>query len=1041
MAYRLEGSDMVWDGVEQGIAPSPTKGTANIQNANIATETGEAMASYARSAQTFGQAQITNGTLTATVGLGAEFLDTSDALEVGQWIDITASTISLTSAPVQYAVVAGGGGGGGNSGGNVAGGGGAGGVRSGSLVLGVTSYAVTVGAGGAGGANTGAPGTTGSDSSIAALVVSKGGGGGGGSLDSGLSGGSGGGEGNGGAAPGSAIAGQGFGGGQSATPGGGGGGGGGASAIGGDAVTTSGGAGGAGLLVNIPGGGTFGGGGGGGADSGGTAGAGGAGGGGTGGTGVGGNPTNGTANTGGGGGGAGNGTDAGGNGGSGKVVITYPTGSITATGGTITTSGSDTIHTFNSSGTFQITAIPLQAGYYFVSQVDGSGNVTLSNGFDPSASFVISHGTSGTATFSTTHRSLTTAVVAKATEKYQTETTTEYRYYMLDADGYIWVYDTTATSLRWMLSDPTDYSTYDFTGMEILNGWLLVLNNTNIYGKPTVNLGPSFQMLDNSDLNNPFATHTNFAYTGHQGKMFYCDGNYLGEIFPTTSLQTSVANIQSYAAYDAAPISLTATGVLPAGAGAATLTTAWTAGVADAVYLLQFSTGETRSATLSTAKTAFSWSGGIVLDATTALVVLSSAEITELISGSMPYTLDSSGAVVRIPAVFFPVEGGTQPDNLDAETVYFIERLLPGNTFQVYAALTGGSPIDIVTGASGQQYFNTFYPIGDDAGINGSTTLVQYSPQRLNLPSFEVAQCIVEVGNSILIGGITNTLYPWNQIDALPSDLIALPESGVKTMVNVNNMAYVFAGNKGNIYITNNSVASLVYKVPDYCAGVPGTPLTYIEPKFTWGDAMYLRGRVYFSILDQTSTKAGNCGGVWSFVPTQNFYVGQDTGIALRLENRNSYGSYNGMATILLPNEEQDTIAPQFWSAWQNSYTVATSNSFGIDSTSTNPATLAVVETDLIPTGNFLTKQTFQQVEYKLTTPLASGDSVQLYYRLNSTDAWTSLGTVRQETDNPLSGYYPANFQKSQWLQVRAELTSNGGSTSSFVRLKEIRVR
>jgi hypothetical protein len=176
-------------------------------------------------------------------------------------------------------------------------------------------------------------------------------------------------------------------------------------------------------------------------------------------------------------------------------------------------------------------------------------------------------------------------------------------------------------------------------------------------------------------------------------------------------------------------------------------------------------------------------------------------------------------------------------------------------------------------------------------------------------------------------------------------------------------------------------------------------------------------------------------------VPTQNFYVGQDTGIALRLENRNSYGSYNGMATILLPNEEQDTIAPQFWSAWQNSYTVATSNSFGIDSTSTNPATLAVVETDLIPTGNFLTKQTFQQVEYKLTTPLASGDSVQLYYRLNSTDAWTSLGTVRQETDNPLSGYYPANFQKSQWLQVRAELTSNGGSTSSFVRLKEIRVR
>jgi prepilin-type N-terminal cleavage/methylation domain-containing protein len=78
---------------------------------------------------------------------------------------------------------------------------------------------------------------------------------------------------------------------------------------------------------------------------------------------------NGTINTGGGGGGA-NMSYAGGNGGSGIVIISYPSASMTATGGTITYTdannqnsrstsaypGGNTIHTFTSSGTFTVTA-------------------------------------------------------------------------------------------------------------------------------------------------------------------------------------------------------------------------------------------------------------------------------------------------------------------------------------------------------------------------------------------------------------------------------------------------------------------------------------------------------------------------------------------------------------------------------------------------------------------------------------------------------------------------------------------------------------
>ena len=67
--------------------------------------------------------------------------------------------------------------------------------------------------------------------------------------------------------------------------------------------------------------------------------------------------TNGVANTGSGGGGVcASGAGGVGNGGSGVVIIRYPTGAFVCTGGTITQSGGFTIHTFTSNGTFTRTA-------------------------------------------------------------------------------------------------------------------------------------------------------------------------------------------------------------------------------------------------------------------------------------------------------------------------------------------------------------------------------------------------------------------------------------------------------------------------------------------------------------------------------------------------------------------------------------------------------------------------------------------------------------------------------------------------------------
>ena len=251
----------------------------------------------------------------------------------------TGSTLSAS-----YLVVAGGGGGGTD----YAGAGGAGGLLTSTTTLSSTqSYAVTVGAGGA-------TATQGNSSVFNAITATGGGYGGGNSgTSSGGAGGSGGGRAGANAAGsfGAGTSGQGNNGGNTVASGtAGGGGGGGASAVGSNSTASTGGAGGAGTASSISGTSvTYAGGGGGGGygPAGTSAGAGGAGGGGNGASSGAGSA--GTANRGGGGGGGAGGGGAGGAGGSGIVIVSYA-GAQRYTGGTVTSSGSNTIHTFTSSG-------------------------------------------------------------------------------------------------------------------------------------------------------------------------------------------------------------------------------------------------------------------------------------------------------------------------------------------------------------------------------------------------------------------------------------------------------------------------------------------------------------------------------------------------------------------------------------------------------------------------------------------------------------------------------------------------------------------
>ena len=300
-----------------------------------------------------------------------------------------ANTKSILSA-VEVLVVAGGGGGGGST----AGGGGGGGVLYSSAVSITPGSAITatVGDGGAGTVRSdqGAPTNTSGGNSVFGALTAIGGGRGYSGSDTytprtSAVGGSGGGGGyyGGGLDPkgsgtsSAGTAGQGFAGGDGAAIGEwGGGGGGGAGGAGGAQVSDNTlRTGGPGLGFNISG--TFqyyGGGGGGGAFTSGFS-LGGIGGGGNGGDGQTYTPTAGTTNTGGGGGGGGyyQFGPGGAAGGSGIVIVRYQ-GAQRATGGTVTSSGGYTIHTFTTVGSTTFTPLTW-------TDLSGNGNNgTLTNG-------------------------------------------------------------------------------------------------------------------------------------------------------------------------------------------------------------------------------------------------------------------------------------------------------------------------------------------------------------------------------------------------------------------------------------------------------------------------------------------------------------------------------------------------------------------------------------------------------------------------------------------------------------------------------------
>lgn len=638
-------------------------------------------------------------------------------------------------------------------------------------------------------------------------------------------------------------------------------------------------------------------------------------------------------------------------------------------------------------GASSITGLTANTTYFVTTS--NSGIIQLSTSIANARGGTILTGLSGTsAVFDTISGSNNYAMglpTASSVEEYTDgNNTIQYRYYVLDINGLIWVHDT--SSLGWALqvpnwfnpdtSIPDGTSTTKATGIAVYNGWVHVFKGSFIWCKLTslLSVQPTStgsvgwsKFTGATSLNTPPTSSNPHYAIVNQGEIVYTDSNFIGTL-----------------------LSLSNSGV-PANPNL------------------------------------FTYGSCSVTNASPSVFTLTP------IAGQVP--------VVGQTVMF--ISSGT-PTNVDPTVLYYIKTVSVSGgviTFTISTSV-GGSAVNSVTN-TGTLYVNSYNPVNSAGNVTYS-----FSPEALLLGSSEVATTIAQLGTNLVIGGISSTMYLWDGVASQPTGFIPMPESNVQYLLTSNIVVYAFVGSKGNIYVTNGSSLSLALTVPDYTAGIPSnTTPQYYEPYFIWGGAAISRGRIWFSVQDQTANKTGNCGGVWSFVPSFfNAVSGEDNGIALRLENQSSYGTYNGKSPLIIPLLNQNAIAPQYFSAWASDQNISTA-SFGIDATGTMPTTTAIIETELVPIGTLLDKETFAHIEYKVATPLLSGESIQLYYRQNATDAWATCGTVIEETSSQpssqdrLSGWFPAPTQLGQWFQIQGHLIPNGGSTFSGNRLTEIRIR
>ena len=301
------------------------------------------------------------------------------------------------------------------------------------------------------------------------------------------------------------------------------------------------------------------------------------------------------------------------------------------------------------------------------------------------------------------------------------------------------------------------------------------------------------------------------------------------------------------------------------------------------------------------------------------------------------------------------------------------------------------------------QYVGSIRELPNQVFDPSNAATYRFTKQALDLPSFEIANDIEELGVNLLIAGNTfDKIYPWNRISDSFDLPLTCPEKSIKRLKNIGNIVYITAGTEGNIYKTQGSYIDYFTRIPIHLTDnlFAGGATTV-----TWGCLEAVNGALLVGVGANT---AGNSGlyKIWPdgrMILEQIPSSGSANVISVLASNRFYYIGYSGGAdyhTGALYSGGEGVVQSPF-------YRVATK------------------------TG----KAKYSEVEMVLGA--TTGASVVISYRTALTASWTTLATFTIDGTN--TNYKAdAGLIDIENIQIQAEIDGTGSGHD--VELLEIRL-
>jgi len=241
----------------------------------------------------------------------------------------------------------------------------------------------------------------------------------------------------------------------------------------------------------------------------------------------------------------------------------------------------------------------------------------------------------------------------------------------------------------------------------------------------------------------------------------------------------------------------------------------------------------------------------------------------------------------------------------------------------------------------------------------GDSGTYTHNTQSLDLPSYETAEWLEELGQELLIaGGTWNKIYPWDRVSDSFRIPLAVPENNVQRLKNVGGLVYILAGSFGIVYQTQGTYVQLFKEIPRHVTDNADT-----IQGITWGGIDSVNGALLIGMSVQTS---GN-SGAYLIYPDGRLVLDQipTTGSA----NVTAFGVTNYLYKI--------------------GYNGGVDNHSELDRYSSFEG---VVQSAFYKVATKTEKATYSVLEVVMAKPASAG-SIRIGYRTDTTSSFTTLST------------------------------------------------